>query len=36
MKTDEAARQDLAEIGQAFGGGHVVGVEGRHRYQSQW
>ena len=27
MKTDEAARENLAEFGEAFGGGHVVGVE---------
>ena len=36
MKPDEAARQDLAEFGQAFVEGHVVGVEGRHRHQSPW
>ena len=28
MKADEAARQELADLGQALGGGHAVGVEG--------
>jgi hypothetical protein len=36
MKADEAARQDLGDLGQAFVGSHVVGVEGRHRYQSRY
>jgi hypothetical protein len=35
MKADQAARQDLGDLGQAFVGSHVVGVEGRHRHQSR-
>ena len=34
MKADEAARQDIGQLGEAFGGGHVVGMKrGHHRSQ---
>jgi hypothetical protein len=36
VKPHQPAGQDLAEFGQALGGGHVVGVEWRHRHQSRY
>jgi hypothetical protein len=36
MKADEAAGETLAEFDEAFGGGHVVGVEGIHQNRSRY